>query len=133
MIAPAGPVYQAGTFSGNPLSLTAGIATLNWIHEHPKMYGDLESKTKIIEDACTGKEGSFVRIGSMFKYYFKRQSPRNYREAKEADTTAFRSFWEKMLKAGIFLPPSQFETNFISVTHSEREIEAISQAYKACI
>ncbi|HWQ64373.1 MAG TPA: glutamate-1-semialdehyde 2,1-aminomutase [Methanospirillum sp.] len=133
MVAPAGPVYQAGTFSGNPLSLTAGIATLNWIHEHPGMYTELESKTSIIEEACTGKGGSFVRMGSMFKYYFRNQPPRNYREAKEADTTAFRSFWEKMLKTGIFLPPSQFETNFISVTHSEHEIEAISQAYKACI
>jgi len=133
MIAPAGPVYQAGTFSGNPLSLTAGIATLNYIHEHPGMYAELEKKTARIEEACTGKGGSFVRIGSMFKYYFRERPPRNYRDAKEADTSAFRIFWEKMLKAGIFLPPSQFETNFVSIAHSDREIEAISQAYKACI
>jgi len=133
LIAPAGPVYQAGTFSGNPLSLTAGIATLTWIHEHSGMYAELEKKTAIIEEACTEKEGSFVRLGSMFKYYFRPQPPRNYRDAKEADTSAFRVFWEKMLKAGIFLPPSQFETNFISNAHSDREIEAISQAYKACI
>jgi len=133
LIAPAGPVYQAGTFSGNPLSLTAGIATLDWIHEHPGMYTELEKKTATIEEACTGKGGSFVRLGSMFKYYFRPQPPRNYREAKEADTSAFRIFWEKMLKSGIFLPPSQFETNFISNAHSDHEIEAISQAYKACI
>ncbi|MDD1730110.1 MAG: glutamate-1-semialdehyde 2,1-aminomutase [Methanospirillum sp.] len=133
MIAPSGPVYQAGTFSGNPLSLTAGIATLNWIHDHPGMYSDLESNAATIEEACREKTGSFVRIGSMFKYYFRSQPPRNYREAKESDTTAFRQFWEKMLKAGIFLPPSQFETNFLSVAHTEQDIGAISQAYQTCI
>ncbi len=133
MIAPSGPVYQAGTFSGNPLSLTAGIATLNWIHDHPGMYSDLERNATTIEDACREKNGLFVRIGSMFKYYFRSHPPRNYREAKESDTTAFRQFWEKMLKAGIFLPPSQFETNFLSVAHTKQDIEAISQAYQACI
>ena len=132
-IAPAGPVYQAGTFSGNPLSLAAGIATLNEIHAHPEMYQQLEKRTRAIEDACSEKDGSFVRIGSMFKYYFRPEPPRNYREAKESDSVAFRQFWEKMLKAGIFLPPSQFETNFLSVVHEDREIEAICQAYQACI
>ena len=132
-IAPAGPVYQAGTFSGNPLSLAAGIATLNWIHAHPGMYTDLEHHAAAIEDECKEKSGSFVRIGSMFKYYFRSQAPKTYREAKEADTQAFRKFWEKMLKAGIFLPPSQFETNFLSTAHTGREVEAISQAYQACI
>lgn len=133
MVAPAGPVYQAGTFSGNPLSLAAGIATLNWIHEHPGIYTDLDKNASLIEEACSKKPGSFVRLGSMFKYYFRSQPPRNYQEAKEADTGAFRTFWEKMMKAGIFLPPSQFETNFLSIAHTGREIEAISQAYQACI
>ncbi|MFH0967709.1 MAG: glutamate-1-semialdehyde 2,1-aminomutase [Methanobacteriota archaeon] len=132
-IAPAGPVYQAGTFSGNPLSLAAGIATLNEIHAHPDMYQQLGKRTAAIEEACSEKAGSFVRLGSMFKYYFREEPPRNYREAKESDVTAFRQFWEKMLKAGIFLPPSQFETNFLSIAHGDREIEAICQAYQACI
>lgn len=133
MIAPSGPVYQAGTYSGNPLSLNAGIATLRWVHEHPEMYADLERNTAAIGDACREKNGVFVKIGSMFKYYFRSQAPRNYREAKEADTIAFRRFWEKMLKAGIFVPPSQYETNFLSVAHTGREVEAISQAYQECI
>jgi glutamate-1-semialdehyde 2,1-aminomutase len=132
-IAPAGPVYQAGTFSGNPLSLAAGIATLNEIHAHPGMYQQLERQTAVIEEAISGKDGSFVRLGSMFKYYFRNEPPRNYREAKEADVTRFRLLWEKMLKAGIFLPPSQFETNFLSVAHGDEEISAICQAYQACI
>lgn len=133
MIAPSGPVYQAGTFSGNPLSLTAGIATLNWIHKHPGVYQELAKNAENIEMACSEKPGSFVRLGSMFKYYFRSQAPRNYQEAKESDTTAFRSFWEKMLRAGIFLPPSQFETNFLSSAHTSQEIKAICQAYQACI
>lgn len=133
MIAPSGPVYQAGTFSGNPLSLSAGIATLNWIHEHPGMYQDLAQNAATIEEACREKPGSFVRLGSMFKFYFRSQAPKNYREAKESDTQAFRIFWEKMLKSGVFLPPSQFETNFLSTAHTSSEIEAICQAYQACI
>ena len=132
-IAPAGPVYQAGTFSGNPLSLAAGIATLNEIHAHPEMYQQLERRTAAIGEICSGRDGSFVKLGSMFKYYFRNEPPRNYREAKEADVTRFRSFWEKMLKAGVFLPPSQFETNFLSVAHGDEEISAICQAYQACI
>jgi len=133
MIAPSGPVYQAGTFSGNPLSLAAGIASLDVIHENTGMYARLEENTRTIEESCNGGSGSFVRIGSMFKYYFRERPPENYREAKESDVTRFRTFWEGMLKAGIFLPPSQFETNFLSIAHGEKDIEKICQAYHSCI
>jgi glutamate-1-semialdehyde 2,1-aminomutase len=132
-IAPAGPVYQAGTFSGNPLSLAAGIATLDQIHADPAMYQNLAESAKAIEESCSGKAGSFVRLGSLFKYYFRPEAPRNYREAKEADTAAFRRFWDQMLAAGIFVPPSQFETNFLSTAHGTGEITAICQAYQQCI
>jgi glutamate-1-semialdehyde 2,1-aminomutase len=132
-IAPAGPVYQAGTFSGNPLSLAAGIATLKQIHAHPQMYQELADHTQEIGAVCSGKSGSFVSLGSMFKYYFRPEPPRNYREAKEADTAGFRKFWDKMLAAGIFLPPSQFETNFLSIAHGSDEKAAICQAYQTCI
>jgi glutamate-1-semialdehyde 2,1-aminomutase len=133
LIAPAGPVYQAGTFSGNPLSLSAGIATLTHIHKNKNLYQDLNKKAAIIEEACADKAGSFVRLGSMFKYYFKTKPPRNYQDAKRSDTSAFSDFWKKMLNAGIFLPPSQFETNFLSTAHGESEISAICQAYQKCI
>jgi glutamate-1-semialdehyde 2,1-aminomutase len=134
LVAPQGPVYQAGTFSGNPLSLTAGIATIRWLHDHPATYADLEEKTRGIEESLAGKGktgGSFVRIASMFKYFFRSKAPQNYTEVKECDTAAFSRFWQKMLARGIFLPPSQFETNFLSVAHTSEDLEAICGGYTA--
>ncbi len=134
MVAPQGPVYNAGTFSGNPLSLAAGMATVRWIHDHPETYRNLAEKTRAIEDAVSGwGEGSFVRLGSMFALFFRREPPENYREAKECDTGAFRKFWEGMLAAGVFLPPSQFETCFLSVAHTDEDIESICTAYRKCL
>jgi glutamate-1-semialdehyde 2,1-aminomutase len=132
-VAPQGPVYQAGTYSGNPLSLTAGISTLQYIRDHRGLYHDLEEKTRAMEESL-GKtaEGSFVRLGSMFKYFFRKSPPRNYREVKECDTAAFGAFWNRMLDAKIFLPPSQFETNFISTAHTDDDIATIVQAYIQC-
>jgi len=132
MVAPAGPVYQAGTFSGNPLSLTAGIAALKWLHDHTSLYSELEDKTRVIEESARTGNGSFVRIGSMFKYFFRDSPPGNYREVKECDTEAFSRFWNKMLEKDIFLPPSQFETNFVSTAHSEEDCTTIAQAYTQC-
>ena len=134
MVAPQGPVYNAGTFSGNPLSLAAGMATVRWIHDHPGLYRDLEEKTRAIGDAVSGTgRGSFVRLGSMFKLFFRDSEPRDYRQAKECDTAAFRNFWEKMLASGIFLPPSQFETNFLSTAHTWADVETICMAYRQCL
>jgi len=133
LVAPAGPVYQAGTFSGNPLSLSAGLAAITWLHDHPDIYHNLAESTRSIGEGTSGKDGCFVRIGSMFKFFFRGEPPRNYREAKECDTARFASFWSAMLKAGIFLPPSQFETNFISVAHDEQDVAAIGSAYQACL
>ncbi len=133
-IAPAGPVYQAGTFNGNPLSLAAGIATLNHLHAHPEVYRTLEDHGRQIEESLSLRhQGSFVRIGSMFKYFFRPRPPANYVQAKQSDTAAFRAFWEKMMERGIFLPPSQFETNFLSLAHTEEDIVSISQGYQQCI
>lgn len=133
LIAPAGPVYQAGTFSGNPLSLAAGIATISHIHGNKNMYAMLDAATSRIGDACQGKGGSFVKLGSMFKFFFRSSPPENYRQAKESDTTKFRAFWEQMLIKKIFLAPSQFETNFLSLAHSESDVEYLSSAYVSCL
>ena len=133
LIAPAGPVYQAGTFSGNPLSLAAGMATIQWLHAHRGIYRELDSAGKRIGEETTGKGGSFVQHGSMFKFFFRSAPPRNYREVKECDTGRFSLFWSAMLKAGIFLPPSQFETNFLSAVHSGGDVERISDAYRSCL
>jgi len=133
-VAPCGPVYQAGTFSGNPLSLAAGIATIRHLHGHRDLYGRLEGMTRAIgESLPDGVRGSFVRLGSMFKYFFRRGPPRNYRGAKESDTAAFGDFWRKMLARGVFLPPSQFETNFLSAVHTDKDLAAITEAYCACL
>ncbi|MDH7594008.1 MAG: glutamate-1-semialdehyde 2,1-aminomutase [Methanomicrobiales archaeon] len=134
MVAPAGPVYQAGTFNGNPLSLAAGIATLKWIKRHKDIYARLDEGTRSIADEIGPEKGcSFVRIGSMFKLFFRDEPPRNYAEAKECDTARFAQFWQRMLDLGVFLPPSQFETNFLSVAHSDVDIDRIGAAYTACI
>jgi glutamate-1-semialdehyde 2,1-aminomutase len=134
LVAPSGPVYQAGTFSGNPLSLTAGIAQLRWLHDHEDLYGRLEKATRTFADELSGHEqGSFVRLGSLFKFFFRQSPPRNYREARESDTAAFGMFWKKMLDRGIFLPPSQFETNFLSAAHSGEDCGFLIEAYHACL
>ncbi|HDR72575.1 MAG TPA: glutamate-1-semialdehyde-2,1-aminomutase [Methanoculleus sp.] len=134
LVAPAGPVYQAGTFSGNPLSLTGGVATIDWIHAHRDVYGRLEQAARAIGESIPARTGgSFVAIGSMFKYFFRDAAPQNYREAKESDTAAFAAFWKTMLEEGIFLPPSQFETNFLSAVHSDEDIQRIAGAYEACL
>ncbi|NYT07779.1 MAG: aminotransferase class III-fold pyridoxal phosphate-dependent enzyme, partial [Methanomicrobiales archaeon] len=134
LISPAGPVYQAGTFSGNPLSLSAGMATVRWLHAHRGIYRVMEAWGAEIGEAVAGKtEGSFVRLGSMFKYFFRNRAPRTYLEAKECDTGKFGEFWTAMRKKGIFLPPSQFETNFLSAVHEDGDIGQIAAAYQACI
>ena len=133
MIAPQGPVYQAGTFSGNPLSLTAGIATHQWLQDNRSLYHDLASRTRALEESLGNMAGgSFVRLGSMFKYFFRSTPPQNYREVRECDTPAFGRFWQRMLDAGIFLPPSQFETNFLSAAHSDQDCTTLAQAYSRC-
>lgn len=133
LVAPQGPVYQAGTFSGNPLSLSAGIATLNYLHDNRMLYEELDAKTRALGESLPGSDaGSFVRLGSMFKYFFRGSPPKNYREVKECDTGAFGMFWKRMLDAGVFLPPSQFETNFLSTAHSEQDLTTLSQAYAQC-
>jgi len=133
LVAPAGPVYQAGTFSGNPLSLSAGIATIRWLHDHRSLYPELAEKTRAIEESIGDPgTGSFVRLGSMFKYFFRASPPKNYHEVKECDTEAFGKFWNRMMDRDIFLPPSQFETNFLSAAHTEQDCTIIAQAYAQC-
>jgi glutamate-1-semialdehyde 2,1-aminomutase len=133
LVAPQGPVYQAGTFSGNPLSLAAGRAMLQWLHDHRTLYSDLDDRTRALEESLGRSEtGSFVRLGSMFKYFFRKTPPQNYVEVKECDTGSFGRFWKCMLDSGIFLPPSQFETNFLSAAHSDQDLTRLSQAYRQC-
>ena len=133
MVAPQGPVYQAGTYSGNPLSLAAGMATVQWLHGHPELYHGLDEKTRALAESLgRNDKGSFVRLGSMFKYFFRSVPPQNYRDVKECDTESFGKFRERMMKAAIFIPPSQFETNFLSSAHSDQDLSTLIQAYQKC-
>lgn len=134
LTAPAGPVYQAGTFSGNPLSLSAGIACLQYLRENRGLYQMLEENARTIRESIpSAKADGFVNLGSMFKLFFRKTPPRDYREAKESDTEAFGVFWNNMMKKGIFLPPSQFETNFLSVAHTDEDVAQIAEAYSECL
>ena len=133
MISPSGPVYQAGTFSGSPCSVAAGIAVLDYM-EHEKIHEKVNSKgdyirtvlTEIVEDE--GLDYSVCGIASMFKIFFG-DEPHNYQEALKCDKEGYLAFFHRMLASGIFLPPSQFETNFISAAHNEEDIEKTLKAY----
>jgi glutamate-1-semialdehyde 2,1-aminomutase len=133
-ISPAGPVYQAGTFNGSPVSMTAGLAMIRTlkkekVHEKVNNAGDsLRSElSDIIADL--GLDYNVSGVGSMFKVFFG-DMPSNYQEALKCDTAKFNVFFKKMLNDGIFLPPSQFETNFLSLAHSKDDIETTLKAYQ---
>jgi glutamate-1-semialdehyde 2,1-aminomutase len=119
-VAPVGPMYQAGTLSGNPLAMAAGIATLTELRK-PGQYELLEQKsrllgegiTRVIEETKTPAQ--LVRIGAMFCLYFSAEPVTNYAEARRSDTARFARFFWKMLEQGIYFPPSQFEACFISL------------------
>lgn len=131
LVSPAGGVYNAGTFNGNPLSMAAGIATNMYLHENEGLYAKLDEKTRAIEESLPAKAtGSFVRLGSLFKYFFRENAPKNYVEAKQCDVAAFRVFFEKALKGGVFIPPSQFETNFLSTAHEKSQMDKIISVYQ---
>ena len=135
LLAPLGPVYQAGTLSGNPLAMAAGIATLSHLKEHAaEIYPKLEAASKAVfegvaaEAAKAGIALTTNRIGSMGTWFFTSEPVTNYDEAAKSDTAAFGRFHRAMLDQGIWLPPSQFEAAFLSTAHGEAEINATLEA-----
>ncbi len=136
-VSPQGGVYQAGTFNANPLSICAGLATTSML-EDGKVYRRLSELGKTmnehIEDIIrsSGLTCSVVGIGSMFKVFFG-NVPKNYTEAKACDAARYIALFRGMLKEGVFLPPSQFETNFISYSHTDEDIEKTVLAYERCL
>ena len=135
MIAPAGPVYQAGTLSGNPLAMTAGIKTLELLSK-PGTYQYLEQITKQLADgllkicADTGHAACGGNISAMFGLFFTSGPVHNYEDAKKADTAKFGRFHRGMLEHGIYLAPSQFEAGFTSLAHTQEDIEQTLAAAK---
>lgn len=132
LLAPEGPVYQAGTFSANPAVMAAGTATLQQLT--PAAYQRLEQVARHLENGLltairrAEAPASVVRFGSMLSLFFRPAPPRDYAEAREADTTAFARFHRAMRQRGILIPPSQFETWFVSLAHNEPEIDATVRA-----
>jgi glutamate-1-semialdehyde 2,1-aminomutase len=135
MVAPAGPVYQAGTLSGNPLAMTAGIKTLELLNK-PGTYEYLEKITKQLADgllkicADTGHAACGGHISAMFGLFFTAGPVHNYEDAKKADTAKFGRFHRGMLEHGIYLAPSQFEAGFTSLAHTSEDIEQTLAAAK---
>jgi len=126
-VAPLGPVYQAGTLSGNPLAVAAGLAMLRHLKAHPEVYDALEVKSAAIAGAPPA--GVTVnRVGSMFTWFFTDQPVTDYDSAKRADTAKFGQFHRRMLERGIYLPPSQFEAAFVSAAHTEEDIRKTTEA-----
>jgi glutamate-1-semialdehyde 2,1-aminomutase len=121
-IAPSGPIYQAGTLSGNPLAVASGLAMLRHIEAHPEIYDQLNRSTARL--ATCGPENVTVnRIGSMMTWFFTAADVTDYASAKRSDTIRFGKFFHAMLDRGIYLPPSQFEAFFVSTAHTEADIE----------
>jgi glutamate-1-semialdehyde 2,1-aminomutase len=133
-IAPLGPVYQAGTLSGNPVAVAAGLATLRLV-QAPGFYEALDRKTKALCDglaAAASKHGvafSAQAVGGMFGLYFRAACPQSYAEVMECDKAAFNRFFHAMLNAGHYFAPSAFEAGFLSAAHSDADIaETVSAA-----
>lgn len=128
-IAPLGPVYQAGTLSGNPVAVAAGLATLKLI-QTPGLFVELEHKTEML---CEGLNAVAVKhgvpfsaqsVGGMFGIYFRAHCPRNFNEVMQCDKEAFNRFFHAMLDAGFYFAPSAYEAGFVSAAHSEADIAA---------
>jgi len=139
MIAPAGPVYQAGTLSGNPLATTAGLAMLNLITENPGVYAALEQRGLALKEALSsdlkslGLNYTINQIGSMFTLFFTNKAVNNFNDAKKSDTALFGKYFKGMLDKGIYLPPSQYESWFLSAALGDSEFDQIISASKATL
>lgn len=131
ILAPDGPVYQAGTLSGNPVAMAAGLATLDIIGAEG-FYEELESKSaRFLSELRRAVEGDGVQlnsIGSMFTLFFSDKPVESFDDAKNADQKRFARFFRKMLASGIYVSPSQFEASFVSSAHSTKELERFTEA-----
>ncbi len=135
-LAPLGPVYQAGTLSGNPVAVTAGLATLRILQRDPSIYTRLEANTRAILQSISDVAKqvavpfSTASAGSMFGLFFRAAAPRTFAEMMECDKDRFNKFFHSMLQSGIYLAPSAFEAGFVSAEHGAKEIEKTVAAAK---
>ena len=135
MVAPAGPVYQAGTLSGNPLAMAAGYAALTHIKEHPEVYDELEKKSAYLENGFKEnmnklhKTYALNRVGSMLTLFFYEGKVDSFQTAVKSDTTLFGKYFHEMLTRGIYLAPAQFEAIFISTAHTTGDLDKTISAH----
>ena len=138
LLAPSGPVYQAGTLSGNPLVMAAGVAMLDALADG-EAHRRAEALARRLADGLAAAvalaeiPASVVRLGSMLTVFFRASAPTDYAEARESNTAAFGAFHRSMLEQGIMLPPSQFETWFVSSAHGEADIDATIAAARIAL
>ncbi|HXG37576.1 MAG TPA: glutamate-1-semialdehyde 2,1-aminomutase [Bacteroidota bacterium] len=134
LVAPAGPVYQAGTLSGNPLAMAAGYTMLQLLSKNRTVYKKLEQRGQELEKGIRsnlnklGLELTFNRVGSMFTLFFTSEPVFDFQSAKCSNTERFAAYFREMLNHGIYLPPSQFEAAFLSLAHSDQDIEKTIRA-----
>ena len=135
-LAPLGPVYQAGTLSGNPIAVAAGLATLQLVVQ-PRLLERIESTARMLTEGLltearkAGVTFSSQSIGSMFGIYFRDAPPRSFAEVTQCDREHFNRFFHAMLEQGVYLAPSAYEAGFVSAAHGEAEIDATLAAARA--
>jgi len=136
VIAPDGPVYQAGTLSGNPLAMAAGVAALSHIKEHPELYDELENKSSYLENGfketlnSIGKNYAMNRVGSMMCMFFTKEPVEDFNSAVKSDTELYGKYFHQMLQRGIYLAPAQFEALFVSTAHSSDDLDKTIEAHR---
>ncbi|SDK32887.1 glutamate-1-semialdehyde 2,1-aminomutase [Catalinimonas alkaloidigena] len=135
-VAPAGPVYQAGTLSGNPVAMAAGLTMLTYLHEHPEVYTRLETVGKTLTDGLRqgldklGLRYTINQIGSMYTLFFTDQPVYDFETARQSDLMAFGRYFHAMLSRGVYLAPSQFESLFLSTALTDELIDRIIEAHQ---
>ncbi len=136
LVAPLGPMYQAGTLSGNPLAMAAGYAQLRYLKEHKEVYAKLDQlSAELVTGVAAAAKSAGVamtsnRVGSMFTWFFTRGPVTDWDSASKSDTEAFGRFFRNMLDSGVYLPPSQFEAAFLSAAHTDDDIKKTIAAAK---
>ena len=138
-VSPVGPVYQAGTLSGNPLAMAAGLAMLKYLKQNPDVYQQLDRQTSRLTDGILaqcrerGLNHTVNRVGSMFTLFFTGQTVVDFKTAMQSDTASFARYFQNMLQQGIYLAPSQFEAMFVSTALTDPIIDRILQASKKAL
>jgi glutamate-1-semialdehyde 2,1-aminomutase len=136
MLSPSGPVYQAGTLSGNPLAMAAGYAALSYIKEHPELYVQLEKSSQYLEDGLkdnlksVGKNYATNRVGSMMCLFFTENKVDDFKSALKSDAALYGKYFHEMLNRGVYLAPAQFEALFVSTAHSKEDLDKTIKAHK---